>query len=151
LPSALADQLHCLNVCQQAYDRDLRGIESLRKQLFADWYKYMLCVYPPDGNRDQYPDEVKDFIEQNSLLPLQQRIAKNRALNFQREHSFRNLHQAVAELQLLTIEDITDWAQFQKRFQPSRLAPIEHITMRSLPEQPSPKIYCDQNQFVWTT
>jgi hypothetical protein len=130
LPPALADQLHCLNVCQQAYDRDCEEVESLRKQLFADWYKYMLCVYPPDGNRDQYPnhDEVKYFIEKNSLFPLQQRIAKNKALNFQRAHLFRNLYQAVAELQLLTIEDILDWAKFQKRFQSPRSAPIEHIS-----------------------
>jgi hypothetical protein len=71
--------------------------KSLRKQLFADWYKYMLCVYPPEGNRDQYPnhDEVKYFIEKNDLIPLQQRIAKNNALNFQRSQAFTNLYQAV--------------------------------------------------------
>jgi hypothetical protein len=138
-PLSFADQLHCLNVCQQAYDRDYDEIESLRKQLFADWYKYVLCVYPPDRNRTKTPnhDEVKYFIEKNSLFPLQQRIAKNKALNFQRAHSFRNLYQAVAELQLLTIEDILDWAKFQKRFQSPRSAPIEHIsTLLSFNEPP---------------
>jgi hypothetical protein len=129
LPPALADQLHCLNVCQQAYDRDCEEVESLRKQLFADWYKYMLCVYPPDGNRDQYPnhDEVKYFIEKNSLFPLQQRIAKNKALNFQRAHLFTNLYQAVAELQLLNVEDVLDWVKFRKRFQSSGSAPVKHV------------------------
>jgi hypothetical protein len=130
LPSALATQLDWLNVCQQAFDRDCDEIESLQKQLFADWYKYMLCVYPPDGNRDQYPnhDEVKYFIEKNSLFPLQQRIAKNKTLNFRRSQAFTNLYQAVAELQLLTTADIADWAKFQKRFQAPRSEPVEHIS-----------------------
>ena len=64
----------------------------------------MLCVYPPEGNRDQYPnhDEVKYFIEKNDLFLLQRRISKNNLLKFKRDQAFTNLYQAVVELQLLT-------------------------------------------------
>ena len=132
LPSSLASALHCLNVQQQAYDRDCDEVESLRKQLFADWYKYMLCVYPPEGNRDQYPnhDEVKYFIHKHSLIPLEQRLAKNRSLDFQRRQTLNDLYQAVAELQLFTAEDIIDWAAFRKRFESPRSAPVERIHAR---------------------
>jgi hypothetical protein len=130
LPSALATQLDWLNVCQQAFDRDCDEIESLQKQLFADWYKYMLCIYPTEGHREQLPnhDEVKYFIEKNDLIPLQKRVAKNKVLNFRRSQAFTNLYQAVAELQLLTTADIADWAKFQKRFQAPRSEPVEHIS-----------------------
>ena len=79
----------------------------------------MLCVYPPEGNRDQYPnhDEVKYFIQKNELIPLRHRIAKNRAHNFRRYQLVTNLYQAVADLQLLRSEDILDWAKLQRRFQ----------------------------------
>jgi hypothetical protein len=134
LPPELGAQLDWLNVCQQDFDRDCHEIESLRKQLFADWYKYMLCVYPPEGNRDQYPnhDEVKYIIEKNDLFPLQQRIAKNEELNVRRNEAFANLYQAVAELQLLGSTDITDWKKFQERFHvPRQDAPrseqVEHV------------------------
>jgi hypothetical protein len=130
LPPELATQLDLLNLRQQAFDRDCDEIESLRKQLLADWYKYMLCVYPPEGNRDQYPnhDEVKYFIEKNDLIPLQQRIAKNEALNDQCHQAYATLYRAVAELQLLTTADIADWANFQKRFQAPRSAQAEHLS-----------------------
>jgi hypothetical protein len=130
LPSALATQLDWLNVCQRAFDGDCDEIESLRKQLFADWHKYMLCVYPPEGHRDQYPnhDQVKYFIEKNDLVPLQQRIAKNKLLHYQRNQAFANLYRDVAELQLLTPADIKDCAKFQKRFQVPGSAPVEHIS-----------------------
>ena len=130
LPSALATQLDWLNVCQQAFDRDCDEIESLQKQLFADWYKYMLCIYPTEGHREQLPnhDEVKYFIEKNDLIPLQKRVAKNKVLNFRRSKAFTNLYQAVAELQLLTTADIADWAKFQKRFQAPRSEPVEQIS-----------------------
>ena len=129
LPSALADQLHRLNFCQQAFDRDGHELESMRKRLFADWYKYMLCVYPPEGHRDQYPnhDEVKYFIQKNSLIPLRLRIAKNRAHNFRRYQLVANLYQAVADLQLLRSEEVLDWTKLQRRFQPPESAPVGRV------------------------
>jgi hypothetical protein len=47
LPPELAEHLNTLNDLQQAYDQADFEIESLRSQLFTDWYKYMLCAYPP--------------------------------------------------------------------------------------------------------
>lgn len=81
LPVELAELLNSLNEAQQAYDRANFEIDSLRSQLFADWYKYMLCAYPPLDTPDDYPniDEVKRFIEVNYLddqAPLQQKMGK---------------------------------------------------------------------------
>jgi len=76
LPDDLAHQLNALNGYQQTYDQAQARIASLRKQLFSDWYKYMLCAYPPDDARDNYPDsdEVRYYIEQQDIAPLQQAL-----------------------------------------------------------------------------
>ncbi|WP_287252933.1 hypothetical protein [Moorena sp. SIO4E2] len=76
LPDDLAHLLNKLNLLQQDYDRAWHEIESMRRQLFADWYKYMLSSYPPEGSRDQYPDidEVKHYIEVKGIAPLQAKL-----------------------------------------------------------------------------
>ncbi len=73
LPDDMAQKLDTLNLLQQTYDQANQEIASMRKQLFADWYKYMLCAYPPDDSRDDYPDidEVRYYIEDKDLAPLQ--------------------------------------------------------------------------------
>jgi len=78
----LAGLLNQLNVKQQAYDQALADLDSLRRQLFADWYKYMLSVYPPPETKGGYPDiaQVRAYIEQNGLLPLKQKVAKTGTL-----------------------------------------------------------------------
>lgn len=82
LPEEFAHLLNELNIRQQDCDRDDDEIESMRKQLVADWYKYMLCAYPPSGDRNDYPDvdEVKYFIRKYDLSPLQARIERNENL-----------------------------------------------------------------------
>lgn len=62
--------LHELNELQLAFDRIDEQIKSLRRQIFADWSKYMLCQYPPDGADDDYPDadQARFFIE-HELMP----------------------------------------------------------------------------------
>lgn len=74
LPADWASKLDTLNRAQRAYDESHARISSLRKQLFSDWYKYMLCTYPPDDAHDDYPDsdEVRSYIEQQDMAPLQQ-------------------------------------------------------------------------------
>src|SRR5450755_222953 len=74
LPTEMAHQLNTVNLLQKAYDEARANLSSLRKQLFSDWYKYMLCSYPPRVSRDDYPnpDQVKAFIEYADLTPLQQ-------------------------------------------------------------------------------
>lgn len=76
LPDDFAQKLDTLNIRQQSYDQAIATIEALRKQLFADWYKYMLCTYPPDDAKEDYPDadEVRYYIEQQDLAPLQQAL-----------------------------------------------------------------------------
>jgi len=76
LPDDMADLLNELNLNQQKYDCVLNELESMRRQLFSDWYKYMLSTYPPQGSRDQYPDidEVKYYIEVKGIAPLQAKL-----------------------------------------------------------------------------
>jgi hypothetical protein len=99
-PEDLAHLLNQLNIQQQAYDRDCDEIESMQKQLFADWYKYMMCDYPPGDRRDDYPnvDQVKYFIEKNSLLPLQRRMTRNKALGIQCQAAVNHLKGKVSGL-----------------------------------------------------
>jgi hypothetical protein len=77
LPDETAHQLNLVNTLQQALDRAQQEIDSMRTQLFSDWYKYMLCAYPPEDSRDSYPniDEVRSFIEMKDIPPLQEKIA----------------------------------------------------------------------------
>ncbi|HKQ08985.1 MAG TPA: hypothetical protein VJ464_27940 [Blastocatellia bacterium] len=88
LPQDMAHQLNTLNQRQKTYDRARQEIESLRQQLFADWYKYMLCAYPPEDSQDDYPDidEVKHFIEVKSIAPLQSKLAATGALSLATEN-----------------------------------------------------------------
>ncbi len=76
LPVQLGRLLNTLNKCQADYDREWQAIESLRIQAFSDWYKYMLCAYPPPGSRDAYPDidRVACYIDR-SIDALNKRIA----------------------------------------------------------------------------
>ncbi len=76
LPEDIADALNTLNLKQQEYDRALHEIESWQHQIFADWYKYMLCAYPPDDSRDDYPDidEVKHYIKVKAIEPFNHKL-----------------------------------------------------------------------------
>ncbi len=76
LPADFAYQLDDLNFLQDKYDSSFDEIESLRKQIFADWYKYMISAYPPIGPGEAYinADAVKYYITQKELLPLQAKI-----------------------------------------------------------------------------
>lgn len=67
LPPQAGWLLNIVNTLQAKYDREQQKIESMRIQLFSDWYKYMLCAYPPPDARDSYPDIdlVADYVEQN--------------------------------------------------------------------------------------
>jgi len=87
LPEEMAHLLNSLNLLQQAYDRAAQEMESMRKQLFSDWYKYMLCAYPPDDSRDDYPnsDAVRNYVELKSLAPLRRKITETGELLLQND------------------------------------------------------------------
>ncbi len=84
LPDDMAQRLNRLNLAQQSYDQASETIASMRKQLFADWYKYMLSTYPPDDAREDYPDidEVRYFIESRDQTPLQQAMDATGQLSY---------------------------------------------------------------------
>lgn len=76
LDDDLAHELNALNELQQTYDQAGFELDTLREQLFADWHKYMVNCYPPEGNLDQYfdIDEVRYFVEhktKNRLAKLE--------------------------------------------------------------------------------
>ena len=77
LPDKLGQLLNTVNERQAEYDRAWQKIESQRIQLFSDWYKYMLCAYPPEGARDEYPDidEVQSYIDARTAS-LNQRVVR---------------------------------------------------------------------------
>jgi hypothetical protein len=77
LSRPLAHQLNAVNVLQQQHDSALHEIVMMRRQLFADWYKFMICAHPPDDERRDYPDvdEVRHFIETKDLAPLRRAVA----------------------------------------------------------------------------
>lgn len=93
LPPEMAVSLNALNVQQQNYDHGMQEIESLRKQLFSDWYKYMLCAYPPEDSKDDYPniDEVGSYLDFN-IDSLQIKIESAQAQEAE-------LNKAIARLQ----------------------------------------------------
>jgi hypothetical protein len=104
LPDRLAHMLNQLNLLQQARDHAARELESMQRQLFADWYKYMMCVYPPDDTRDDYPDvdEVRHFIEKNDLLPIKRQQSRLKALDFQCGRSVSELSKEVGDFRQRT-------------------------------------------------
>ena len=72
IPSKIATGLNALNRQQQSYDAALAELDARRRQLFSDWYKYMVCAYPPEDSQDDYPDidQVKYYIQKQGLEPL---------------------------------------------------------------------------------
>lgn len=65
IPAAIGEQLHIVNGIQSELDHLNDQLISFQEQLFSDWYKYMICSYPPPGEANDYPnpDEVKFFID----------------------------------------------------------------------------------------
>jgi hypothetical protein len=89
LPVEIAHQLNALNTLQQQYDQSQQQLQARRKQLFSDWYKYMLSAYPPEDSKDDYPDtdEVKNYIETKGIAPLQRLVAATGELLLQGDES----------------------------------------------------------------
>jgi hypothetical protein len=96
LPDDMAHLLNAANDRQQEYDRAWQEMESLRRQLFSDWYKYMVCSYPPEDAGDEYPviDEVKSYIEGN-VASLNNRILEAETLAARLSEAVQNLQTSV--------------------------------------------------------
>jgi hypothetical protein len=95
----MAHQLNQLNLLQQKYDRARHEIESLRRQLFSDWYKYMLCAYPPEDTRDDYPDidEVKHYLEVQDIEPLKKEARETGELTLIRDENGKVISASVSD------------------------------------------------------
>ncbi|MDX2030050.1 MAG: hypothetical protein SF339_05235 [Blastocatellia bacterium] len=66
-----------LNRLQKAYNEAWDEIQAARRQLFSDWYKYMLCAYPPENDEADYPKiaQVRFYIEHQALPALERKLA----------------------------------------------------------------------------
>jgi hypothetical protein len=86
LPQEIAEALNDLNLIQQELDQTTQDIDTIRHQIFADWYKYMLCVYPPEDRLDHYPEvnEVKNYIELKEMPLLEEKLLAARNIEQRR-------------------------------------------------------------------
>jgi hypothetical protein len=100
LPEHLSTALAQLNHLQDAYDRTQRAIEAQRRQIFADWYKYLLCSYPPPDEIEHYADAdtVRAFIELKGLAPLEEQIVAAARLDQRRNEAAELIRRELARL-----------------------------------------------------
>ncbi|MFN7554753.1 hypothetical protein [Microcystis sp.] len=140
LPDNIAPKLNQLNLSQQKYDCTSDEIESMRRQLFSDWYKYMLSAYPPQGSTDQYPDidEVKYYIEKKGINPLKKKL--NDLDNYAKllKQYLTQLQQAIAQVNItnLKVSDILDWKKLIEQLKQTETEPIKRIK-HLIPDLPS--------------
>lgn len=141
LPDELAFQLNHFNLLRQQYDKAVAKRQSLREQLFADWYKYMVAAYPPEDAQDDFPDgdEIAYFMQAHTLKELE---AINKTIGSadpapqepgslvtQLQTVGEELYQAVENLQLIMVDDL-NWSRFieilngRKALQESRFQTI---------------------------
>ena len=133
LPDNIAPKLNQLNLSQQKYDCTFDEIESMRRQLFSDWYKYMLSAYPPQGSTAQYPDidEVKYYIQEKGIKPLKAKL--NDLENYEKllNESLTQLQQAIAQANItqckLKVSDILDWEKLINQLEQGTTEPIKRI------------------------
>ncbi|TRU82289.1 MAG: hypothetical protein EWV76_04890 [Microcystis novacekii Mn_MB_F_20050700_S1] len=142
LPDNIAPKLNQLNLSQQKYDCTFDEIESMRRQLFSDWYKYMLSAYPPQGSTAQYPDidEVKYYIQEKGIKPLKAKL--NDLENYEKllNKSLTQLQQAITQVNItqckLKVSDILDWEKLINQLQQGTTEPIKRIK-QLIPDLPS--------------
>lgn len=79
LPQSLADELNQLNLYQQSYDEALDEIQSMRTQIFMDWYRFMLIFHrgPYDPTHNLDPDQTATCIFTN-VTNLNDKIANTK-------------------------------------------------------------------------
>lgn len=78
IPDVIHELLARANALQRKYNQLAEQIETKKKVLFADWYKYIYATYPPRGSHHNYPeiDEIRSFIEHKGLRKLKQLQAR---------------------------------------------------------------------------
>ncbi|KEP69998.1 hypothetical protein DL1_21090 [Thioclava dalianensis] len=67
LPLPLAELLHNLNAAQKTYDQGRAELDTLRKQLFMDWLRYISAYIDPAQGGLQIPiNDLASFLDNNS-------------------------------------------------------------------------------------
>lgn len=96
-PADLVPLLDDLNQKQQALDSLAHETQARQRQLFADWCKYIVCLYPPEDAHTAYPDSalVQDFILRQDLAPLKWAVARASAYRWQWQQSQTTLQKAL--------------------------------------------------------
>jgi hypothetical protein len=88
LPELFAHHLNILNNFQQQFDRATDELRDLKQQLFSDWYKFMVSGNHPYIHKDELsdPDEIRFFIENNSIVELKKKSDQREKLLSQDNH-----------------------------------------------------------------
>ncbi|TAD86161.1 MAG: hypothetical protein EAY75_09350 [Bacteroidetes bacterium] len=65
--------LNSLNKNKQDLNESENELDSLKAQLYTDWYKYMRAAYPPPGAKDLFPDRdnLEHLLRVSSLKELE--------------------------------------------------------------------------------
>ena len=76
LPPPLYAALGALNELQKQVDRDQYEIQQMRRQLFADWHKFIGSVYPAEEAATRIGDleQMRYFLLEGVARPLEKRI-----------------------------------------------------------------------------
>jgi hypothetical protein len=143
LSSDLAHLLNELNIFQQRCDANRFKLESCRERTFSDWYKYMLCAYPPGDQSELYPeiDEVRFFIEKHDLPQIEELETSIIADEEEIAASKAKITETLAEYQLVEADEIADWVQLLEQIRASSLEALVSLNtaFSELPEKLIPE------------
>ena len=123
LPEDIAHALNDLNLIQDECNRLRFEIKSLEKDLFSDWHKYLVCAYPPEGSRDEFPDidEARFHLEVRSIGGLEKKRKEEQTLVARCEESLKELLETLdlhnTRLSILNDLSVLDWPVFLKKLQ----------------------------------
>lgn len=128
----LKQGLQALNKCEADVDRLSGELAVLRRQLYSDWCKYMICAYPPDGERDDYPDmdEARAFIEGCSLSEVKTKLKDRREARKRRDEQLRGVEKGLEGEQQQKLAQADDAVHAERQQpQPGRL----QLTLKTRP------------------
>ncbi|MFM6734048.1 MAG: hypothetical protein ACKPJT_00030 [Microcystis panniformis] len=112
LSAAIGDRISEVNEAQREYDQQLAKVGSIREQVYADWYKYMLATYvETTGFLDRTKIQTLgtsavNFINRTSDSDLVQRLLKDTADNNQ--YGVIALENAIKAAGVLDLEKNTE-------------------------------------------
>jgi len=114
LSATIGDRISEVNEAQREYDQQLAKVGSIREQVYADWYKYMLATYvlrnlDPDKqllNRDKLTDKEKESLKKTSDMDLIKRFLLETPGNNQ--YGVRALENAIKAAGVLNLQKNTE-------------------------------------------